>query len=70
MKVDLVVLTETKKKGSGNETSGNNYHIFNGVDKHERAKRGVWVLINKKWWSVIKNRDSIDDRFLKLDMDT
>ena len=38
------------------------------MKKYERAKRGVSVLINKKWKVSIKNWESIDERILKLDM--
>jgi hypothetical protein len=38
------------------------------VKKYERAKRGVSVLINKKWNSTIKNWEAIDERILKLNM--
>jgi exonuclease III len=68
MKMDVVVLTETKKKGAGSELLGNYIHLFSGVKKYERAKRGVSVLINKKWKGSIKNWESIDERILKLDM--
>jgi hypothetical protein len=49
IKMDVVVLIKTKKKGAGTETLGNYIHFFSGVKKYERAKRGVLVLINKKW---------------------
>ena len=39
MKMDVVVLTETKKKGTGSETLGNYMHLISGVKKYERAKR-------------------------------
>jgi len=68
MKMDVVVLTETKKKGAGSELLGNYIHLFSGVKKYERAKRRVSVLINKKWKGSIKNWESIDERILKLDM--
>jgi rRNA processing protein Gar1 len=68
MKMDVVVLTETKKKGTGNEILGNYKHLFSGVKKYERAKRGVSILINKKWKSSIKNWEPIDEKILKLDM--
>jgi hypothetical protein len=38
------------------------------VKKYERAKRGVSVLINKKWEGSIKNWESIDEMILKLDV--
>ena len=47
MNVDVIVLTETKKKGTGNETLGDYIHLFSSVKKYERAKRGVSILINK-----------------------
>jgi hypothetical protein len=43
-------------------------HLFSGVKKYERAKRGVSILINKKWKGSIKNWEAIDERTLKLDM--
>jgi hypothetical protein len=54
MKIDVVVLTETKNKGTRSETLANYIHIFSGVKKYGRAKRGVSVLVNKKWNSSIK----------------
>jgi len=68
MKMDVVVLTETKKKRAGSELLGNYIHILSEVKKYERAKRGVSVLINKKWKGSTKNWESIDVRILKLDM--
>jgi len=68
MKMDVVVLTETKKKRAGSELLGNYVHLFSGVKKYERAKTGVSVLISKKWKGSIKNWESIDERILKLDM--
>ena len=66
--MDVVVLTETKKKGTGSETVGNCIHLFSGVKKYERTNRGVSVLINKKWKGSIKNWEAVDERILKLDM--
>jgi hypothetical protein len=48
MKIDVVVLTETKKKGTGSEILENYIHVFGEVKKCERAKRGLSILINKK----------------------
>jgi hypothetical protein len=38
------------------------------VKKYERAKRGVSILLNKKWKGYIKNWESINKKMLKLDM--
>ena len=56
--MDVVVLTETKKKRAGSELLGNYVHLFSGVKKYERAKRGVSVLINKKWKGSINYRQT------------
>ena len=66
--MDVVVLTETKKKGKGSETLGNYIHVLSGVKKYEWAKRGVSIVINKEWKGSIKNWEAIDGRILKLDM--
>jgi hypothetical protein len=39
--MDVVVLTETEKKGTGNETLRNYMQLFSGVKRYEMAKRGV-----------------------------
>ena len=54
MKMDVLVLVETKKKGTGSETLGTYIHLFSGVKKYERAKSGVSILINKKLKGSIK----------------
>jgi exonuclease III len=59
MKMDVVVLTETKKKGTGSETLENYIHLFSGVKKYERVKRGISVFINKKLKSSIKKTGSL-----------
>jgi exonuclease III len=38
------------------------------VKKYERAKRGVSILINKKWKGSTRNWEPNDKRILKLDM--
>jgi len=68
MKMGVVVLTKTKKKGTGSETLGNYIQLFGGVKKCERAKSGVSILINCKWNGSTKNWASIDERILRLYM--
>jgi len=36
--MDVVVLTETKKKGTGSEILGNYIHHFSGVKKYGKCK--------------------------------
>ena len=52
--MDVVVLTETQKKGTGSGTLRNYIHLFSGLKKYEKAKTGASILIKKKWKSSIK----------------
>ncbi|XP_050506239.1 craniofacial development protein 2-like [Diabrotica virgifera virgifera] len=66
--MDIVVLTETKKKGIGIEKVNNYVHIFSGVSKHERAKRGVSVLIHKKHKHKITDFEAIDENIIRVNI--
>lgn len=68
MKVDIGVLTETKKKGKGNEMVGEYIHFYSGVSKHERAKRGISVVVHKKYKRNIKSWEEIDERIMMLEL--
>ena len=46
-KQDIVILTETKKKGNGVEMLGPFLHFYSGVPKEKRAKRGISILIKR-----------------------
>ena len=48
-RMDIVALTETKKKGTGNEQQRNYLHFYSGVEKSKRANAGVSIAIHKKW---------------------
>ena len=62
--LDVIVLTETKRKGRGQEISGGYIHFWSGVEKSERAKGGVSIMIKKKWKSSIKQLEEVDERFI------
>ncbi|XP_044745151.1 uncharacterized protein LOC123307015 [Coccinella septempunctata] len=68
MKVDIAVLTETKKKGNGIEHISNYVHIYSGVPKNERASKGVSILINKKFIGKIHNWNTINERILSANL--
>jgi hypothetical protein len=53
--IDIASIMEIKKKGSGSEITGNYLHFYSGVPKENRAKRGVSLLIHKKWKYNITN---------------
>ena len=62
MKIDIAVLTETKKKGKGVEQLSDYVHIYSGVPKNNRACRGVSILINRKYINKLHNWDTINER--------
>ncbi|XP_044762230.1 craniofacial development protein 2-like [Coccinella septempunctata] len=68
LRVDIVVLTETKKKGVGVETAGNYIHVHTGVERHQRAKRGVSVLIHKRYQGNITSYEAVDENIIKVNM--
>ncbi|XP_049772446.1 uncharacterized protein LOC126159060 [Schistocerca cancellata] len=47
--MDVVVFSETKKKGQGEEELDNYEHIWSGISKAVRAKAGVSIMIKKSW---------------------
>ena len=67
-KMDIVVLTETKKKGHGNERKGEYLHFYSGVDKERRARAGVSILINKNLEKYVKNWNAVNERIITIDM--
>ena len=67
--LDIVALTETKKKGRGTEEKHQYIHIFSGVPKEERAAGGVALAIKKKYKKQIKSWDQISNRILQVELD-
>lgn len=61
-KLDIVVLTETKVKGNGQEMIGNLVHIWSGVDKSERARAGVSIVIRGKHKRCVSFYDMVSER--------
>jgi len=49
LKMDVIGLTETKRKGIGTEIVRDYVHLCSGVSKDRRAERGISILINKKF---------------------
>jgi hypothetical protein len=68
IKVDILGITETKKKGQGSIEVGNGYYlIYSGVPTNERAKAGVGCLINEKWRKKILGWTYISERIIKVE---
>lgn len=68
LKVDICVLTETKKKGKGNEMIAEYIHFYSGVKKEERAKRGVSIAVHKKHRRNINCWEQIDERIMTVEL--
>lgn len=66
--IEMVVLTETKKKGTGTEIINNYVHIFTGVPKHERAKRGVSIMIHKKHKDKITDFEPVNENIIRVNI--
>ena len=66
-KVDICVLTEVKQKEKGNKIIGDYIHIYSGVPKDVRAKRGVSIIIHKKLKKNIKIWEEVK-QIIKLEM--
>ena len=66
LNIDIAILSETKKKGNGNEKCKNYIHFYSGVEKSERARAGVSIMINRRLSRFVKSWDPIDERISKL----
>lgn len=66
--MDIIALSETKKKGSGCEEIGKYIHIYSGVSRDKRAKRGVSIAIRKDLKRNIKSWESINENIIRVDI--
>ncbi|XP_044745075.1 craniofacial development protein 2-like [Coccinella septempunctata] len=64
--MDIIVLSETKKKGIGSEGLREYIHFFSGVGKDQRAKAGVSILIQNKYKNKIRSWEPLSERFIKV----
>ena len=67
--MDIISLTETKRKGKGSEEVGNYVHIYCGVGREERAQSGVSIAIRKNLKKFIKSWEQISDRIMQVQLD-
>ena len=68
LRTEIASMTETKKKCSGSEVCGNYLHFYSGVPKENRAKRGVSLLLHRKWRHNITNWQCIDERIISVNI--
>lgn len=67
--IDIAVLSETKKKGNGNEFRDNYIHFYSGVDKDKRARAGISIALNKKFQKDVRNWSAINERLITMDLE-
>lgn len=66
--MDIVALTETKKKQKRIEGKHGYLHIYSGVPNEERARSAISLALSKKYERYIKSREQISDRVLQMDI--
>lgn len=66
--LDVVALSETKKKGKGIEEFKNYIHIYSGVNKECRAKKGISIAIRKNLRRYIKKWDCVNEYLMQVDL--
>ncbi|XP_022188702.2 craniofacial development protein 2-like [Nilaparvata lugens] len=69
MNLDVLVTSEMKKKGSGCEEVEGTLLFWSGVDKDQRAKAGVGILIRKQLKRFIKSWKPVNERIIKVELE-
>lgn len=70
MDLDILGITETKKKGKGMEEMDEGHIlIYSGVNTEERAAEGVGCIINNRLGKNIKKWEFISSRILTIDIE-
>jgi len=64
-KIDIVIITETKKKNKESEDIGNYIMIYCGVPANQWKLSGVAIAIKKNWKHKIQDYTWISDRIIE-----
>nr|CAH7736536.1 unnamed protein product [Callosobruchus chinensis] len=69
MNLDILAITETKKKGKGiRELEGGHIMIYSGVPMENRAAEGVGFIIRKNLLQQLVKYDYVSERILRIEM--
>ena len=68
LKMDVIGLIETKRKGTGSEIVGGYVHLYSGVSKDRTAERGVPILIKKKFKKGITNWEAVNENIITVNV--
>ena len=64
-KIDIAILTETKKKNKGSEDISNYVMTYCGIPTNQWASSGVAIAIRKDWKHKIQDYTWISDRIIE-----
>jgi exonuclease III len=64
--LDIITLTETKKKLKGTQELAHFTLIYSGVPQRVRAQSGIAILISHKWKNKIHSYKFINDRIITV----
>lgn len=68
--LDILGITETKMKGSGEKIlEGGHILIYSGVDQKERARKGVGCIIKRSNIKYVRKWTGINENILKIEFD-
>jgi hypothetical protein len=70
MKIDILVVTEKKKKGKGSEEVGKYYFIYLGIQKEKMAASGIGIMIKRSLKKRIIPYSWVSDRIVTLKLRT
>ena len=67
-KIDILGITETKKKGRGTENLGSHTLVFSGVNRNERARAGVALLLKNNLYELC-DFNYINERLIEANIE-
>ena len=68
-KLEILAVTETKKKGTGEITIENHTIIYSGVDVNKRAEAGVGCVISPKYMKKMKEWKAINEKIMVVKLE-
>ena len=67
-KIDILGITETKKKGQGTDNLGSHTLVFSGVNRNERARAGVALLLKNNLYELC-DFNYINERLIEANIE-
>ena len=64
----MLVLSETKLKGTGEKNFGNVVGRVSGVNENERAREGVGIIVGEAWKGCVREWKEVSSRLMYVRM--